>query len=591
MQVVALSPFGVGTLLWQPEPEAWTLTAIVKVTYALADGEASYLAERQEPVGGDQYHEGDPGQSLARASDFVPFKRGADVVLTGHAYAPRGEPVVRLVARVTVGEWSKSIGLHGDRIWWQQDHGLRAGAPRTFNKMPLRYELATRGPANPVGLDPSVPPVPGALALPNLEAVDGDAESIAGFGPVAPGWAARQALRGGAPLAWAEGGGGIAPPGFDFGFFNCAPRDQQLEMLRVNAPIVLENLHPEQAELRTQLAPVRPKVFLVDPSSGRATEIAMRCDTLVIDTDAAVATLTWRGLGALVDRKAASSATLVVASEARGREIRARHLERLLKAGGELTRERLESLVEDRDELAVRHDGLKGNLPPASLEDHPTRVPESSGRRVRVPAEPQEGGGQPIPVAARPDEIEPDPQAGSSTTGGLAARQPTLSFDPLPSEAPHSTPAPEPEMPLAQDAAPQPDPAPLLASGGLAHASVAILQRFDDPSTTNDDDREKVSATAADAPARPAALASPVELQSSGPESARDRRPDPTKSLTEYARLAVLVERGEVSRALADYAIHLGELMKLQRAWTQRVADDPGLAKALSEAMDAARWE
>ncbi len=58
-----------------------------------------------------------------------------------------------------------------------------------------------------------------------------------------------------------------------------------------------------------------------------------------------------------------------------------------------------------------------------------------------------------------------------------------------------------------------------------------------------------------------------------------------------YARLQVGLERGEVGKALADLALSLGDLMRLQRVWSRRVAASPELGAELAAAVDVARGE
>src|SRR5206468_2579065 len=111
----------------------------------------------------------DPQRSLYSPSDLAPFKQRGDVMLVGHAFAPRGEPVRSLVVRIIVGEVDKSIEVHGERAW--SPDGLLREGPR-FAKMPLRYERAAGGPdtRNPVGIRPDGrPDVYGNVAIANLQ--------------------------------------------------------------------------------------------------------------------------------------------------------------------------------------------------------------------------------------------------------------------------------------------------------------------------------------------------------------------------------------------------------------------------------------
>ncbi len=67
-----------------------------------------------------------------------------------------------------------------------------------------------------------------------------------------------------------------------------------VEALRPDEQITLENLHPLHARLVTRLAGVRPRAR-VETTDAPDWELSLVADTLWIDTDRAVATLTWRG--------------------------------------------------------------------------------------------------------------------------------------------------------------------------------------------------------------------------------------------------------------------------------------------------------
>jgi Uncharacterized protein conserved in bacteria (DUF2169) len=110
--------------------------------------------------------------------------------------------------------------------------------------------------------------------------------------------------------------GPVTPPGGDP---NLAPPDQQIEGLRANAPIALEGLLPGAPRRRAWLPGDRPRVFHVGASGpgDRAPEIALAPDTLWIDADRAICTLTWRGAIALA-RCEVPPVLLVLALERRG---------------------------------------------------------------------------------------------------------------------------------------------------------------------------------------------------------------------------------------------------------------------------------
>src|SRR5262249_22737348 len=153
---------------WQARHGVWFLTAIAKATYHLLPV-ASVLAEEQEYPNEDENHwNDDAGRSLYSPSDLVPFKPSAEVTLVGHAFAPRGEHVARLVVPRLVGDVDKSIVAVADRTFSAE--GILREGPR-FTRMPLRYERAAGGPdtVNPVGVRPNAKGALGNVQLPSLE--------------------------------------------------------------------------------------------------------------------------------------------------------------------------------------------------------------------------------------------------------------------------------------------------------------------------------------------------------------------------------------------------------------------------------------
>lgn len=298
MLVVSACSLPVGSLLWQPQPSAWSLTVVCRATILLRPIE-SVLAEHHEEVAeNDDHWDDDPARSLRVASDLVPVKPRADVTVVGHAFAPDRIPVRTLVAHILVGELSKGVEVVADR--WVDQEGTLQDGPR-FTRMPLVYERASGGPGtvNPVGVAGTANRY-GRIALPNLQppgllvrSLD-DYIAPVGFGPIAPGWPARRERLGRAAVTG-------TPPDLerplaedlDPQYWNHAPRDQQVQMIRDRERIILENLHPEHPRLVTDLPSIRPLASV--ERRGRSEPVILRCDTLWIDTDRSLCTLTWRG--------------------------------------------------------------------------------------------------------------------------------------------------------------------------------------------------------------------------------------------------------------------------------------------------------
>jgi hypothetical protein len=311
MNIVKIGPLAVDSLTWQG-PGNRVLTVICKATFTLRPGESPLHPVQQPIEAEDVYLEGEPHRSLQTPGDLVPFKPRAEVVLVGFAFAPRAEPVRSLVVRLVVGTLDKAFEVVGDRAW-TPDGALPE--PARFTRQALRYERAGGGPdtANPVGVSPDLQ---GTGALPNLQPAGfvpsrrGEIVPPVGFGPISSTWPGRREKLG--QLAALPEGLAQLPHDLDPAYFNCAPRDQQIERLCEDERLVLENLHPQHPRLITSLPRVRPRAF-ADRGEGLQ-EIPMVADTLWIDTSAGICTLTWR---AHIENPA-SSGVVVVAMEAPG---------------------------------------------------------------------------------------------------------------------------------------------------------------------------------------------------------------------------------------------------------------------------------
>lgn len=276
------------------------MTVVCKATFELRPGQSPLAAEQIPPLEADLSSQGDPRRSLLAASDLVPFKRNADVLVTGHAYAPGERPTTSLIARIAVGSIDKSIEVHRDRAW-TADGRLVSG--ELFVRMPLVWERAAWGTNNPVGHAPHTPAdARGLRPIPNLMppgfVLRGPTDTIpaVGTGPIAPTWHSRAALLGRHASTWDYRAWNTRPlpDDLDGGFFNAAPIDQQLAKLSGDETIELENLLSWRERLVTRLARVGVRATV--QRGGTVQDVPLRCDTLCIDTDRGTATLVWRGV-------------------------------------------------------------------------------------------------------------------------------------------------------------------------------------------------------------------------------------------------------------------------------------------------------
>ncbi|MBK8256701.1 MAG: DUF2169 domain-containing protein [Polyangiaceae bacterium] len=286
--------------------------------------------EAQEDVHeSDNYWDDDTTKSLSNASDLVPFKARADVIVVGHAYAPQAKPVSSLVARVVVGSVDKAIEVRGDQHF---DLDGVLSEPAKFVRMPLRWERAAGGPetSNPPGVLTGTEArfdTWGRCTLPNLVPVGQNSTTPhdpiepVGFGPIAAHWPSRAVRlsslgRPFHPETWSRE---PLPERLDPAFFNVAPRDQQLAMLDGTESLLLLHLHRQHASLATRLAPIQLRA-VVHWAGGGAQELPLACDTLLIDADRGLAILTFRGQVAL-DHPSRRGRVLVTANSVSASEM------------------------------------------------------------------------------------------------------------------------------------------------------------------------------------------------------------------------------------------------------------------------------
>ncbi len=333
MDLVSSSPLRSTSFVWRRAQGDFARTVVCKATFDLVPDRAQ-LAEQQEPPHeADEHWDDDPARSLYAPSDLAPTKARADVILVGRAFAPGTDPVPSLIARLVVGGLEKAIEVHRDRAW-SEDGRLCEGP--SFTSMPLVYERAAGGPStsNPVGVRPDRRSPDGLQRLPNLQALglraphpDARARiAPVGFGPVAPAWPDRVEKLG---RHAAPHRGDPLPEGLDLAYFNAAPRDQQVEAIAGDERIVLEHLDRTHARLVTALPGLRPRVFVETRAAPQ--EVWMRADTLWIETDRGICTVTWRGVIPL--ERADAAGRIVVALQGPGRALSWADVEAGLEAG------------------------------------------------------------------------------------------------------------------------------------------------------------------------------------------------------------------------------------------------------------------
>jgi hypothetical protein len=273
-QIVNDSAFRVSTTRW-----AWTrgsagLTVIVKATFTI--GEPPAVATEQLPMFPADVAGETPG-AVCFESDVAPFKPRTDVVVVGHAYAPRGEAATHVLADVSVGGYRFVMAVIGDRVWQWPAGGTPVISPATpFTRMSLDYDRSFGGidtvtgtycPENLVGtgiIGARVRQRIHGLKLPNLEdpknlirAWDSRPKPV-GFGFYGKGWMPRLQFARALGEAYRTGEVDGSLP---MRFFNGAHPDLQIDgYIRGDEEIELVNLCPRASRVRFRLPGIVPRV-------------------------------------------------------------------------------------------------------------------------------------------------------------------------------------------------------------------------------------------------------------------------------------------------------------------------------------------
>jgi hypothetical protein len=456
MDVVSQSPLPVAAQLWQSRPGSWVITFVAKATFDLQPGKAQ-LAADQEPIHVQDCHwDDDPTRSVYAPSDLAPSKLRADVLLVGSAYAPKGQSVRSLFARLLVGELDKSIEVHLDRTF-ASDGSLLEGS--RFTRMPLGYERAAGGPdtTNPIGVRPDARDGLGRIMLPNLQqpgvAIHGPGMAIlpVGFGPIAESWPGRSIRLGRHVSMWSSHSlaGTPLPDDLDRAFFNAAPPDQQLAEIAEDARIVMENLHPEWPRLVTNLPGLRPRAVLEGRGGNHL--LKMHADTLWIDSDRAIACLTFRSHRAL-ERFDEAGRIVISLEETAAASIPPPlpTLPNIPAASPPTKKKKSTTLIPNSPEERKIKEGLRQA---GALPFLPTTAPAAPPRDERPPM----AGGLPF-GSAKPASGHAIQDERTSSGGGLPFVQPIAPRPPAiptPPPPPPVRPAP-PGWPVAATGAPPP---------------------------------------------------------------------------------------------------------------------------------------
>jgi hypothetical protein len=320
------TPLALAAIPWGLTPSRDCFTVIAKATCDLVPGGAAVLRAAADPPEGERFADfdarGERAASCVYPTDFALYKVRADVVLTGHACAPRGA-VATMDARFAFGSegnsFTRSVVVSGDRRW---EPGAsvtiaRPSAPEPFVRMPLIHARAFGGPKcdeNPVGVGHPDRMRRGPALLPNLEdpgrrlRTPNQIAKPACFAPIPRSWKDLWASRGSKRAVWP-----CFPEELDWTLFQAAPPPQQLAFLRGDEAFEITGLRQDHPVVTGSLPGLRARALVV--RRGAAEEIALHLDTVVFDLDAMTLQLVWRGTATVPDERAPDLEAISLSTE------------------------------------------------------------------------------------------------------------------------------------------------------------------------------------------------------------------------------------------------------------------------------------
>ncbi|MBW2690371.1 MAG: DUF2169 domain-containing protein [Deltaproteobacteria bacterium] len=310
------TPFAFEPLFLADEEGRPLFVSIVKATYHIDEGTRLSLAEEQIPVNTGGEYWGDPEKSSYKYEPETAFiKPATDIVLIGHAYAPK-PGVTKVDVNLRVGPMQKVVRVVGDRYWAKSFGITSMTRPRPFERIPLIYERAFGGwdrtnsnpdkhtfePRNPVGTGfrGKRGKFEEGIRLPNLEDPRHPLKGFrgrpppAGFGFTSPHWRPRAGFAGTYDKAWMKQRMPLLPTDFDKRFFNAAPLDQVAPgFLKADVAVEVINASPS-GRISFNLPGIRPPQCRVELRGRKDHQLETRLDTVIINMDENLLFLIWR---------------------------------------------------------------------------------------------------------------------------------------------------------------------------------------------------------------------------------------------------------------------------------------------------------
>ncbi|MEZ4299501.1 MAG: DUF2169 domain-containing protein [Polyangiaceae bacterium] len=317
-RIATKAPVSTGTLVWRARGQLY-VTIAAKAVFALVHERAMELVEPLPILTTELHFRNNPSRSVRATTEMVPYLARTDIVLTGHACAPEGEPAARVAVRLLVSRESilldKKLEVLGDRD--------KQGERQPFDRIPLIYERALGGIGwedNPMGAGcrPGAEPDTGAANILDPS----HPERSVGFGPLSRMWPTRRRLLGSMTRKALDEPIVEIPDDFDWTYFHAAPVDQRVELLHGNEWVMVEGVHAVVPQIRSRLPDARvlgSVAGLVPGGAARAMQLSI--DMLHVDADEQTCTVVWRGALPVRDEATIGALDVSLALEVEGQTI------------------------------------------------------------------------------------------------------------------------------------------------------------------------------------------------------------------------------------------------------------------------------
>ncbi len=177
MDLENLTPFPAGLFRSILDEKRFVAAVICRVTYDIA-GRSLVPSAEQPWIVSFPPRESEYG---LLESDECFYRGGVDVLVFGHACAPRGSEVTRLEVSISIGKsFRRTLAVSGDRRWRKAGRKLVPTDPLPFARIPLRLEGAFGGKGTWDGLEMAHPDNPAGKGyyLDAKAAVDGPLPNI-----------------------------------------------------------------------------------------------------------------------------------------------------------------------------------------------------------------------------------------------------------------------------------------------------------------------------------------------------------------------------------------------------------------------------